>query len=105
MQLTDRYDHSRSVSLAAPLAPVAFVEGVTSRNRRVISTFAVMLLATLALPLASAPAAAQSCEKIALLKLPDTTITSATRVAAGPFAMPGARPPDGSPQGPPPVLP
>jgi tannase/feruloyl esterase len=107
MQLTDRYDHSRSVSLAAPLAPVGLVEGVTSRNRRVISTFAVMLLATFALPLASAPAAAQSCEKIALLKLPDTTITSATRVAAGPFAMPGARPPDGSPQGPhgPPVLP
>src|SRR5580700_1606998 len=107
MQLTHRSDLPRSVSLAAPLAPVALVEGATSRTRRVISTFAVMLLATFALPLASAPAAAQSCEKIALLKLPDTTITSATQMAAGPFAMPGARPPDGSPQGPhgPPVLP
>src|ERR1700730_9802256 len=95
MQLTHRSNHFRSLRLAAPLAPVDLVKGVTSRNRQLISTLAVTLLATLAPALASAPAAAQSCETIASLKLPDTTITSAAQVAEGPFTPPGAPPPGG----------
>ena len=44
-----------------------------------------------------AASAAQSCESLASLKLPDTTITSATAMAAGPFSIPGPPPPLGAP--------
>ena len=40
--------------------------------------------------IAAIPAAAASCESLALLKLPDGKITSASLVAAGEFAQPGA---------------
>jgi feruloyl esterase len=59
-------------------------------NRRLICTLSVMLFAVLSLPLAPTPAAAQSCQKIASLKLPDTTITSIAEIAEGPFTPPGA---------------
>ena len=53
--------------------------------------------ATLALALMSAiPAFAATCESLATLKLPDTTITSAQQVEAGAFVPPGASAPPAS---------
>ena len=49
-------------------------------SHRLVSALGVMLFTVLALPLAAAPPAAQSCEKIASLKLQNTTITSAVAV-------------------------
>jgi feruloyl esterase len=68
-------------------------------NHRPISTSTLLLLATVALPLAPVWAAPKSCEKIALLKLPDTTINSATGVAEGQFPLQGGV--DAPAQGPP----
>jgi len=45
---------------------------------------------------ASPASAAQSCQSRASLKLPDTTITSAMAVLAGPFSIPGPPPPVGT---------
>src|SRR5687768_730830 len=45
----------------------------------------------------SAQAAPPSCEKLAALALPNTTITSAQLVAAGPFTPPGRGGPPGGP--------
>src|ERR1700680_2687852 len=58
-------------------------------SHRLISTSALPLLATLARPLALVWAAPVSCEKTALIKLPNTTITSATAVAEGQLPLPG----------------
>jgi feruloyl esterase len=43
-----------------------------------------------------APAMAATCESLAALKLPDTTITSAQPVASGAFIPPGASAPPAS---------
>ncbi len=61
-------------------------------NNRHSTGFSAASLATLVLAGAATPAAAQSCEKLASLKLANTTITSAVTVPAGPF-----RPPSGPP--------
>ena len=55
-------------------------------RRRLSLTFAFLLLGVLAL--SSRPAAAQTCEKLADLKLANTTITSAQTVSAGAFTPP-----------------
>ena len=62
-------------------------------NRRL---FAVVIVGTLVSVCPHVAAAAQPCESLISLKLPDTTITSATLVQEGPFAppappVPGAR--------------
>jgi feruloyl esterase len=44
-----------------------------------------------AMLLATPPASAATCEELAALKLPDTTITMAQTVAAGAFTQPGGR--------------
>ena len=60
--------------------------------------FAVVVTAVLALVFTpSWASAAQSCEALASLKLPDTTITSVKTVPAGPFTIPGPPPPPGAP--------
>ena len=48
--------------------------------------YAVSVLASATLTLSSSSASAQTCEKLADLKLPNTTITTAQSVAAGSFA-------------------
>jgi len=63
-----------------------------SMNHRLTATFSVVLLATFALAGASTLTAAQSCEKLASLKLAHTTITSAVIVPAGPFKLPPGPP-------------
>src|SRR2546427_3545348 len=49
----------------------------------------VVVFASAASAAASAPPA--TCESLTSLALPDTTITSATAVPAGPFTIPGAQ--------------
>jgi feruloyl esterase len=50
--------------------------------------YSLAIAAILGLTIAK-PASAQSCEALSSLKLPDTTITAATPVAAGAFTAPG----------------
>jgi len=57
-------------------------------NSRVGTVSAVILASVFALLGACAPAHARSCEDIASLKLPNTTIVSATEVPAGQFPVP-----------------
>jgi len=56
------------------------------------SKFVLALLACAALSMGSHPALAATCESLATLKLPDTTITSAQQVAAGAFVPPPGMP-------------
>src|ERR1035437_748251 len=59
-------------------------------NYRQIATHLVISVAILAFALSAAPvSAASSCESLTALKLPDTAITAATAVAAGPIGLPG----------------
>jgi feruloyl esterase len=64
-----------------------------TRMTRVLTVFSVVSVTSLAVSaLTVAPVtAASSCESLASLKLPDTTITAAESVAAGAFTQPGAR--------------
>jgi Tannase and feruloyl esterase len=62
--------------------------GGLMRGRGVVSLSSVILIGALAVFGAFAPVYAQSCEKIATLKLPNTTIVSAAAVAAGQFPVP-----------------
>src|SRR5262245_55140262 len=57
-------------------------------------TSRTMLLAGAAL---AVPALAATCQSLASLPLPDTTITLAEPVAAGAFSLPGLMPAKGSP--------
>jgi Tannase and feruloyl esterase len=57
-----------------------------SQRKPFLITFSVLLLAALAF--SSTPAVAQTCEKLANLKLANTTITAAQSVAAGAFTPP-----------------
>jgi feruloyl esterase len=66
-------------------------------NRRLVSALGVMLFIVLALPLAAAPPAAQPCEKIASLKLQNTTIISAVAEAEGPLVQEGRAQDGGEP--------
>jgi feruloyl esterase len=50
---------------------------------------ALAIVLPAALALATTPALAATCESLSILKLPNTTITSAQEVAAGPFIPPG----------------
>jgi feruloyl esterase len=63
------------------------------RTTRVLTVFSVVSFVSLAGSWATvAPvSAAASCESLASLKLPDTTITTAESVAAGAFTPPGGR--------------
>jgi len=66
-----------------------------------VATFSSIVALTFAVLAASAPARARSCEDIASLKLPNTTIVSATEVPAGQFPVPKG--PGADMQGPPPL--
>src|SRR5262245_37506301 len=68
-------------------------ETMKLRIIRVVIVFviaAAAAVATGALTVAPLTAAGASCESLAALKLPDTTITTAESVAAGAFTPPGA---------------
>jgi feruloyl esterase len=66
--------------------------------------FAAIFLLTLAVSMPGIASASQACDSFASFKLPDTIITAATLVPAGPFvANPGA--PAGGRGGPPPTVP
>lgn len=54
--------------------------------RKAVAIFAGLAMLTLA----ASPATAASCESLASIKLPNTTITAANTVAAGAFMAPGA---------------
>ena len=58
------------------------------------------MFSILAVMLLSAQAGSTSCEKIAALALPNTTITSAQLVPAGPFTPPAPQGPPGGPVAP-----
>src|SRR5258705_7604563 len=69
-------------------------------NMRLAAVFALMV----AVLIPHVASAAQSCESFASFKLPDTTVTAATLMPAGPFvANPAA--PAGGRGGPPPTVP
>jgi feruloyl esterase len=53
------------------------------------ATMLTLTIAVGAFALIAEPAAAASCESLGMLKLPNTTITTATSVPAGPFQAPG----------------
>jgi feruloyl esterase len=51
------------------------------------------IIAIVAVILSPAKASAAACESLTTLTIPDTTITSATAIAAGPLTLPGTRAP------------
>ena len=60
--------------------------GTHENSRRLVTTCSVGILAAVALT--ATPVAAQTCERLADLKLPNTTITAAQPVGAGAFTPP-----------------
>jgi feruloyl esterase len=78
------------------IAPEFFDRGANPvKSQWIPAVFVAAVLALVLTP--SRVPAAQSCEALATLKLPDTTITSVKAVPAGPFTIPGPPPPPGAP--------
>src|SRR5947209_5786492 len=65
------------------------VETIHEHGASVLKTKFSPALLCLVLLFVAAPSFAATCESLAGLKLPDTTITSAQQVAAGAFIPPG----------------
>ena len=62
--------------------------------------FSILTVMLLSAQAGSTPPASTPCEKLAALALPNTTITSAQLVPAGPFTAPAPQGPPGGPVGP-----
>src|ERR1051326_2619463 len=78
------FENEKRIGLGFVRLPGEFMPNCDRKTHSVVFVIVAAILV-----LGSAPSFAASCESLATLKLPSTTITSAQEVAAGAFVPPG----------------